>query len=94
MSDALRVGISHEHFWSLTPKEYRQAVEAAGWLNRQQLNREISTAWLTAALMRQKKLPPLKALVHSEARKLKSREELDREHADIVAKLGGNRIGK
>lgn len=92
MIDALRVGISHEKFWSLTPKEFHQIVETASWSERHRLNREISMAWLTAALMRQKKLLTLKELIHSDARKPKSKAELDAEHAQIVARLGGGRV--
>jgi hypothetical protein len=56
----LRHGISRERYWTLTPREFSEELDAASWRDREAWKRCAYQAWQTAALTWQKKLPPLK----------------------------------
>lgn len=63
LSQALRAGLRVSEFWEMTPREVMAAAQATVW--RLELDRErmILGAWLTAALSRSRRLPPVKRLL-------------------------------
>jgi hypothetical protein len=63
MIQALRCGCTVSEFWSMTPVEAYKFIEATNWRHKQLERREITMAWLTAALTRTKRLPKLKPLL-------------------------------
>ena len=58
----IRQGLDPEQFWRLTPYQTRLSMEG-------QQRRVATLAWLTAALTRQKKLPPLETFLGRSERK-------------------------
>jgi len=73
----LKAEIDPDKFWDSTPKEIFALMEAFRWKSQQNYNLAMSTAWHTAALMRQKRMPPLKRLLHSGSspRRIQSTDE-------------------
>lgn len=57
-------------FWSLTPRETYQAIEAAAERD-QRIHEQLAwTAWHTAALQRTKRMPSWKQFYHRPAKKM------------------------
>ena len=82
------LGISIKEYWSMTPREFVNAVEHKRDLERVKMN---TTTWLTAALQRAKRLPPLKQLLMDHRPKILAPEEKVKrlaEHQAIVVEMG------
>lgn len=60
---ALRAGLTHDQFWSLTPFETAEAARAALDARRDAYKLALWQAWHTAAFGRVKKLPDLKRML-------------------------------
>lgn len=95
MRGALRFGIDTLRFWDLTPKEVIAEMEAKSWKEDADRKNSIANAWLTAALVRSKRLPPLSKLLNSgPARKLVG-EELEKrrqEFKDMTTNFDLNKL--
>jgi len=63
MREALRCGVTIAEYWSMTPPETLAVIEAHNWRQRQEERRQMTTAWMTAALTRTRRLPRLGALL-------------------------------
>jgi len=70
-------------FWLLTPRETLLSIEAAIWRDDQRQKRDISQAWLVAALSRRKRLPPLSVLFTSKAAKKLGGAELQQRRQEF-----------
>lgn len=70
MRQALRCGVSIEGFWNMTPVETFATIEAVLWREEANQRREITQAWLTAALGRAKRLPKLERLLVKKPKRL------------------------
>lgn len=82
--------MSREDFWSATPIELKLMLDARLFQAEHMRKQAIQMAWLTAALERSKRLPPLKRLLGEEqSRPLHGDELIKRqaEHAAIVAHM-------
>jgi hypothetical protein len=62
--DAARAGITPDEFHAATLREISIRIEGALWRQEQAARRSLREAWYVAALMRQKRLPSLKKLLH------------------------------
>ncbi len=95
--DALRAGLTLEQFWSYTPAELCEVLDAAAWRQEQALRRELTQAWTVAALSRMKRLPTLKRLLRPRRARRLSGAELEarrQEFAELSARMGGQRPAK
>lgn len=63
------LGLSFAEFWSLTPAELNMLIEGYNARQEQRYHELITQAWVTASLMRRKKLPSLKSLLKSNVKK-------------------------
>lgn len=71
-------------FWSMTPRETLEVIEATQWQHEQLWQREATIAWLTARLMRTKKMPTLKNLLTTtKGPKKITKKELDQSRDDF-----------
>jgi hypothetical protein len=59
----LKAGVSALDYWDMTPREVYAAIRSANWRIKYEHDERAWQAWHTAALMRQKRLPPLKQLI-------------------------------
>lgn len=88
MLDALAAGIGAREFWDLTPRELGMVFEAALRRREREMERDTWLAWHVAALVRLKRLPPLRSLLAKPA--AVDMEAKRREHAEIVGRMGRN----
>lgn len=69
----------------MTPREVYAAIRAANWRIKYQHDEHAWQAWHTAALMRQKSLPPLKELIDPPKTRPLTEEEA-KEHKEFHKK--------
>ena len=75
LKQALRCGITVADFWQMTPRETLMVIDALIERDERRQSQDIRLAWLTAALVRSKKMPPLERLLTAKpARKLRGKE--------------------
>lgn len=90
LRDALRLGITTERFWDLTPKELEREFRAAEWREKDNRNHLLFLSWHIGMMGRVKRIPPLKSLIHPEGEKKLSKEELKAQHEELMKKFGGS----
>lgn len=80
----------------MTPTETFDSIDAYFWRTDKKLKQQGSVAWLTARLMRTKRIPRLKDLFVEKARKLTGKELEDRkkEFAEMTSALDLSKINK
>ena len=90
LADALKVGLSVDEFWGMTPRETVLVVEAAIWRYDREHQQRAWLAWHIAALGRAKRLPSLRKLLGMPAAKKLVGDEAERrarEHAEMVKRM-------
>lgn len=91
----MRCDLAVNEFWQMTPAETFAAIEAYFWRSEIRRKERVSQAWLTAKLIRGKKMPALSALlVDKKARKLSGRElrERRREFKEMTQNIDLSRL--
>lgn len=74
LGQALKCGLTVAEFWQMTPRETFMAIEAYLWRYEREVKDQIRMAWLNAALVRAKHLPPLARLLAGKAKPLRGAE--------------------
>jgi hypothetical protein len=86
----VELGLDPALFWTLTPRVMRCILDAAGRRRVQHLNDLSTQTWNSAALPRQKRLPPLKSmLISPRARRAQPWREQMTIFRGIAASYGG-----
>lgn len=78
LRSAAAAGIPATEFWQMTPRETAVYLSAAAERITAQRKEAVRQAWLTAALGRAKRIPPLKQLLTPPARPLRGAERARR----------------
>ena len=81
--------IPPEHLWQLTPAELILMLEAKAEERKEHYNEIVYSAWLTAGLVRQKKLPKLESLIVTEKKRKRVSPEEKRKQLDELKKIFG-----
>ena len=90
LADALKIGLSVDEFWRMTPRETTLAIEGAVWRYEREHQQVAWLAWHVAALGRAKRLPSLRRLLRMPAATKLVGEEAEkraREHAEMVTRM-------
>lgn len=90
LRQALKAGLSVAEFWSLTPRDLLLTLEARVWRTERAQQQAVRQAWLTAALVRAKRMPALGRLLNARpARALHGAEAVQRraEFKDLAGKV-------
>ncbi|NTV75379.1 MAG: hypothetical protein HGA66_14385, partial [Holophaga sp.] len=85
-------GIAPEEFYRSTLREVSIRIEGTLWQQEQAARLSLREAWYMAALMRQKKLPPLKRLLRSAAPRAAQSPEAVRQNISAWAAAAGLRL--
>ncbi len=84
------MGLTVAEFWAMTPREMAMAAKAHNRRSRSEHRRDAWLAWHVGALVRTKRMPPLKQLMGEMQTKVLTAEEAERrkaEHEEMVANL-------
>lgn len=86
---AVRVGIDLNDFWNMTPYELTIYIDAWNEKEKQEDERYIVSAWLSAAWYRCEKLPKLSEILGREIETEQTDEQLLESIIELNKKFGG-----
>ena len=88
-AEYIGAGLPPERFWDITPRLYITEMQGARKLLERQQSERIETAWITAALTRAKKMPPLDRMLRRKAKAKPQSPEQQQVMCEVLAAAWG-----